>query len=375
MEMSEYVQIVKNVCLQLDIQKPDETVIRNITQYCKNLNIVNLKDEYLDAYELYEFIASKYVESISVQEVDIDHNEYMQSVDNVDEIDKELYNEAKTSTQPLIEWLSNRMPVLTSKSTSILIDSINRNAVQDSESFITNFNFTLATRSNYRLNPNGVVPVRIIPTNVTYIKVGRIILPYNAVTSVHNYTHEITLTFTALQSNGIITNDGTYHIAFTYKACDWNNDLVELTPINEFCKFVPPLRMLDDISIRFNDPYYPVEFPIDRMYPSSFNYLSSDGRINFNSNHNLNDNDVIIVKGLTTLNDNNNASVLSMINNRRGIAITKISDTSISTGIDFSTIVNPDTDSIPLILFYSHMFKFPIEIGYQGMDGDHGDKY
>lgn len=64
-----------------------------------------------------------------------------------------------------------------------------------------------------------------------------------------------------------------------------------------------PINHLDDLSLRFNDPLFPVMFLPDRMQPSSLNYLSSDGRIVFDAPHELDTGDIIIIKGLTTGND------------------------------------------------------------------------
>jgi hypothetical protein len=108
------------------------------------------------------------------------------------------------------------------------------------------------------------------------------------------------------------------------------------------------------------------------MYPIQFNYISSDGRIVFPTPHGLNTNDIVIITGLTTLNDPLNNNILAQINNPRGVKITKINTTIISIGVNFSQIITPDTNSLPLILFYSNMFRFPIEIGYHGKEDDYG---
>jgi hypothetical protein len=189
------------------------------------------------------------------------------------------------------------------------------------------------------------------------------VLPYTAALRASNFTNEITLSFNAIRSNGILAHDNTYHFVFTYTVR--NDSLVELTPINEYCKFSPPLRFVDDLSLRFSDPIVPIEFNVDRMYASSINYLSSDGRITFASAHNLTTGDVVIVRSLTTLDDAKNTNILSRIHSARGMPITVINSTTISIGIDFSLIDQPDTNSKPLVVFYSNTFRFPLEIGYQ----------
>ena len=359
MDAKEYATVIKSICSKLSID-PDDTLIRNVTVHCKKLNYNRLKTKYEVDSERFEFISDSYIKSIKPQSEPFDYREYLRK-----ETEGVKPDPAETkSIQPLTNWIGERMPIVSSKSMSIYVDSRVRNISLSSSSGITDFGFGLVPRQTRAELGDGRIQVRVMPSQITYFKLGKIILPYDVAHRSRNYTSELTLTFTALRGNGIIGREDTYHFVFNYKVCE-NSQLVELTPANEYCKFSPPLRIVDDLSLRFNDPVFPVTFFNDRLRPSQINYLSSDGRIVFDTPHNLDSDDVIIVMGLSTNDDASNANLIATINDPRGIAITKINSTVISTGIDFTAIQSPDTNSKPWILFYSRMFRFPLEIGYQ----------
>jgi hypothetical protein len=363
MDAKAYASVIKEICIQLRIAAPDTNLIRNVTQYCKQLNHAYLKTSHRTEEALYKFISQAYIDSLAAQNQSFDYSEYLRDKSTTD---KAYANQADLSIQPFTNWIGDRMPVLSSKSMSVYIDSRARDISNDRDSApITDFAFTLVPRQSHVRIDSGRIQARIMPSQVTFFKVGQIILPYPAQLRTRNYMTEITLTFTALRSNGIIGNADTYHFAFTYQPMAGNNDLVLLTPVDKYCKFNPPLRLVDDLSMRFNDPILPIGFVPDRIKPSLFNYITTDGRIVFNSQHELSTGSVIVVDGLTTLGDN--VKLLETINDPRGIVITKIDDYIISTGIDFSSIVLPDVQSLPLIRVYSRTFRFPLEIGYQNI--------
>lgn len=365
MDAKDYATIIKTICSNLGDIVPDDTLIRNVTLYCKGLDYSRLKQTYSSKEELQSSIASSYIESIKPQQ-QFDYTEYVRKNDKKDKQSIQAFETATNAMKPLFNWVGDRMPIVSSKAISVYLDSRLRNISDyQSGSQITDFSFSIVPRLTRAEIGDGRIQVRGLPSQITYFKVGRIILPYKSSLRVRNYTNELTLTFTALRSNGIIAREDTYHFAFTYKLVASNNELVELCPVNEYCKFNPPLRSIDDISLRFNDPVYPVSFSQDRMRVSAINYQSSDGRITFDTHHGLNTDDVVIVMGLTTQSDASNFNILSVINDPRGITITKINDNVISTGIDFTKIDSPDINSKPWIFFYSKMFRFPLEIGYQ----------
>lgn len=353
MNNQSYTEVINLIGAQLKVPSKDKTLIRNVIAYVKQLDIRRLSMMYPETADLYKAIAQLYCDSIKPVEK-FDYERHLKA---------KLPKKDNSLTIPLTTWSNEAMPMISVKSMSIYLDSRARNTADSSP---TDFVFMLIPRQTRSILGDGRIQVRDMPARITYFKLGKIILPYGLAARSNNFTKEITLTFTALRDNGIIAHNDTYHFAFTYTVV--NDQLVELTPVDKYCKFSPPLRMVDNLTIRFNDPIYPIAFPIDRLTPASFNYLSSDGRIVFTDNHGLGTGDVIIISGLNTLDNSRNGSLLTRLHNPRGIAITKINDTTISTGIDFTTIASPDTNSLPTLLFYSRMFRFPIEIGHQDID-------
>ena len=365
MDAKEYAAVIKSVCSKLDNLTPDDTLIRNVTLFCRGLNKKHLKEHYKKDEDRHEFIAHSYLESIKLDQP-FDFKEHLRKEEEKLKPTAAALESGKNVVEPLTNWIGDRMPLICSKSLGVYLDSRVRNISNYSaSSHLTDFSFMLVPRQTRAEIGDGRIQVRVMPSQITYFKLGRIVLPYDSTLRQRNYTNELTLTFTALRSNGIIAREDTYHFAFTYEVSSANSNLVTLSPVNKFCKFNPPLNTVDDLSFRFSDPIVPISFTTDRLIPSQINYLSSDGRIVFAVPHNLNDGDVIIVSGLTTQNNAMNSSVLSVINDPRGIQITKINSSIIATGIDFTTIESPDMNSKPWIFFYSRMFRFPMEIGYQ----------
>lgn len=356
MDTQAYATIIKSICARLGNVEPDNTIIRNITQYCKKLDIKQLRKTYSGENDMLLAIVEAYIDHVGGSE-DFDYSEHLhkQASGNAKQIEQR-------SETGLTNWLTERMPVLTSKSMSLYVDSRLRRS-NENESSQTDFGFTLVPRTTKTSLGDGNIQARVMPSQITYFKIGKVLLPYKLDMRGANFTNEITLTFTALRSNGIIGNEDTYHFIFTYAVK--NDHLVELTPANEFCKFSPPLRYIDNISFRMSDPIVPIQFAKDRMYASSINYQSSDGRITFVSPHGLVDGDVVIINGFATNNNAANANMISQINSSRGLVVSVINPNMIAIGIDISTIISPDTNCKPLIIFYSKTFRFQLEIGYQ----------
>ena len=365
MNANDYANVIKIICTQLGDIKPDDILIRNVTLFCKGLDGPRLKKTYPLVEERFKSIAESYIQSIKPQQ-DFDYNEYVRKNQKKDKASLQSNETAKKTFEPLTNWLGERMPIVSSKSISLLLDSRLRNISDySSDRSITDFSFSIVPRLTRADIGDGRIQVRSIPSEITYFKIGKIVIPYNPSHRMRNFTSELTLTFTALRSNGIIAREDTYHFAFSYTPLITNPDLVELKPVNEYCKFSPHLRNIDDMTFRFNDPIYPISFSQDRMRVSEVNYISSDGRLSFDHPHGLETNDIVIVMGLTTHSNASDYNILSQINDPRGIVITKINDNVIATAINFTNITSPDPNSKPWIFFYSKMFRFPLEIGYQ----------
>lgn len=361
MDPKGYAFVIKGICSELRVE-PSDTLVINVRHFCRKRNLKLLRANHINDNDFYQELIAMYIRHI----VGKDRAVEQKLLDDQREAmhQKPQKKDRSSILGPLAQWIDRSM--------HIDIDSINRDVSGDYGLYVTDFRFVLSARNDRAPLGTGIVPARLIPANITYLKIGRIILPYTPAMASLNNNQEITLSFTGLRSNGSIvanlTTNETIHFSFCYTTCAFNNNLIELTPVNKYCKFDPPLTYLDNVSVRWNDPRYPVQFNTDRMVPASLNYLSTDGRITFASPHNLNTNDVVIVNGLTTLNDSTNSSILATVNNPRGIKVTKISDTVISTGINFTNISSPDTNSLPTIIFVSKCFRIPLEIGYQDTD-------
>lgn len=304
---------------------------------------------------LHTHIAKSYIDSLKPPDEDKAFTKQMEKATGV---------VASEPQSLLISWLSSRMATVASKAMHLYIDSRLRQTIDYNSSTIVDFAFSLVPRHQYRGDVgSGQLQLLVSPAKITYLKIGKILLPYPTSYRDRNLTKEITLTFSALRSNGILAREDTYHFTFIYSIV--NDKLVELTPVNEYCKFSTHVPYLEDLTLRFNDPLFPIQFLPDRMRPDTLNYLSSDGRIVFTNHHTLSTGDIIVVEGLTTGNDGENTSILDAINDRRGIVITRINDNVIATNINFTTITAPDASAKPMILFYNRTFRFPLEIGYQ----------
>lgn len=362
MNPSEYATVIKGIATKINIV-PNETLMINVSNFIRNKDIPTIRSRFSNPEDFYQNLIDLYVRYLSKEDIIADQKKID---DRAAALHKKPDKNKKHSSVigPLSQWIDRSM--------HIDIDSINRDVSRDRGSSIIDFGFILSTRNDRAPLGVGIIPSKLIPAEITYMKIGRIILPYSTTLAALNYNQELTLTFTGLRSNGsvianLLTNE-TIHFSFTFTQCTFNSDLVELIPVNKYCKFDPPLTYLDNLSIRWNDPRYPVPFDIDRMKPLSIDYTSTDGQITFPSAHNLNTNDIIIIYGLSTLNDSINTNILNIINNPRGIKITKINNIIISTGIDFTNISSPDISSLPIILFVSKCFRIPLEIGYQDTD-------
>ncbi len=343
--------VVQSICRRMGLDKPTNTIIRNVQQFCNKKILQDIRKEHPDNNEFLLAIVKAYMESIKPQE-DFDYETYSK-------MQIPAVNETISRT-----WLQANAPTDVCKSESIYIDTQFRR-VYNSGLPITNFEFNLVPRGMQSIIGDGNIQTRVMPSQVTYFKLGNITIPYTSTMRTANYMKEITMAFNALSSNGILVNSQTFHFTFTYTVV--SDSLVTLTPINKYCKFSPPLRLLDSISFRLSDPLIPISFTTDRMIAASLNYLSADGRITFDTAHNLTTGDVVIVQGLVTGDNTTDAQVLAQIMNPRGLAITVINPTVIAIGIDFTTITTPDPLSLPMVIFFSKTFRFQMEIGYQDM--------
>lgn len=368
MNTHDYARVIRDVSTKLRIGI-DETLINNITYFCRSRDVNMLKSRYPSAADFYAALTDSYINHI-MQKDDIEnqHHTDMQ-MEARHKKPTELNN---TITQLGVGSKNAKNIWFLSRAMHINIDSVNRNTSRDTGRTIKDFLFVLSDRNDRAMLGSGVVPARIIPANITYLKIGPIAVPYSRVMDTMNISQIITLTFTGLRANGAILSmqegNETIHFNFTITRNVVNPDIAILTPTNKYCKFDPPITYLDDISFRLNDPRYAIPFVMDRATPSNIDYGSNPGLIVFSSPHQLATGDVIRVFGLTTLNDAINSTVLATINDPRGLLVTVVDATSLTIDVDFTSIINPNVSSRPVIVFTSKCFQIPLEIGYQDVD-------
>lgn len=336
MDAKDFATVIKSVCARMGGVDTSRTLIRDVMAYCRGLGMEGLADRYPNKNERLVAIAESYLEHVSQQQA---------PVGGLDDPEESIVRRDAPC-----------------KAFSVMIDSrLRRDGTSASE-----FGFAVVPHTMAARIGSGAIQARDLPAQVQYMRIGRVALPYLASMRALNPGQEILLTFTGLRSNGMLGASDTYHFAFNYKV---KNDIfVELRPVNKYCYFDPPLRYIDDLSLHFSDPLVPIAFPADRMMAAAINYTASDGRITFAQAHGLAAGDIVVVQGLTTLNDAANAALLQSAASERGHAVTVVTPTTISIGVDFSAIVSPDPLSLPLVLFVSRMFRFPIEMGHQGME-------
>ena len=344
MDKEGYSKIIRGVCDYFQIDRPDETIVKNVIAFVKGKNLNYLKQQYKTNDELCDALSMFYIEHINE-----DDSHIKTLTPNIDPITDNFYKNNEHSV-------------------NILIDSRNRNLSNYTYGTSVNeFHFNLVPKSNTSIN-QGSIQVNNDLVNITSFEISnRIILPYKQSLSELNYSQEITLSFINLTANSINSSDGFFHFKFHYETSSFNEDVIIMEPSTCALRyeFNPPLRSLDDLSIRFNDPYYPINFYADRLNVSSVNYVNSDGRFNFDSPHNLSTGDVIVINNFHTLNDSKYNTLLNQIGNKKGVKITVIDDHIISTGINFNNFgSDADSNMKPDILVYSNTFRFPLTINY-----------
>lgn len=330
-------------------------MITNITQFCRNKNLSSIRSQSDSDEAFYEKLTNLYIDHTNTKQRSAFSQESLS-------LDKKIvsYNQGRTTSLPEVRTMH------------IVIDSLNRDISRGNETSIIDFGFVLSSRNDRSLLGSGRVPARLIPADITFLRIDQLRIPFNPAYTLLNTTRELSLTFTGIRSNGAISSslmsNETIHFNFSYQVSAFNDNIIELEPSNKYCRFDPPLTYLDDISIRWSDPRFPIEFDIDRLKASSINYNSIDGRITFAQPHKLVTGDVVIVNGLSA--NTADTSIINVINSQRGHSITRISDTIIAINVNFTLITSPDNASLPMILFLSKCFRIPIEIGFKETDHD-----
>lgn len=370
--------IVNEICKKLDIQV-DKNNARDILTFIKSLNIDNLRHKYDSLEKINQHIIDeyiKYVKNVGQDDFvpyDIIKNEITGGVEDVIPVTikpvKEKKEEKKISE--LVNIPMNKLIDLTRilnfdslvKTSSIYFDTRFQNISNTNR---TRFDFTLV--NNTRVRSRSAVPGSGSLVSLGYIKdvvefeIGSFYIPYSS--SNINYFQEITLTFLGLRTHSYEAGDNaSFHFKFNYTRPTFNTNLAYLTPVIPKFKFPTPITEIDDLSIQFSNNLVPIQFDIDRMKMASAVY-TNPGVINFSQNHNLSNNDIIILSDFTSLNPAQDDVILNQINNPSGLVVTVTSPTQITIPIDLSQISNPNTTQTPMIYFQSKRITFPLQIKY-----------
>lgn len=344
---ADYATVLKHVSSAYKITDINDTMIRNVTMFCKKLSIPSLHEKYPSRTALLKAIADMYLEDIDPTSLPNPPNAQYEAL-----VQAELLAAPSKSAVAKDRW---------GVGVGVFIDSRLRESGNSSGPFV-DFRFVLSPHSPRAAFGSGRINCLHVPQNVTRIKVGRLRLPYDASLRARNFANKITLTLTALRGSGILGREDTHHFVFSISAVEGNPNVVDLVPAHKYCGFNPPISVVDDLTLRFSDPVYPITFPPDRLRPSLVNYNSADGKISFEAPHGLSTGDVVIVLGLATGNDSANKDLLDRVNDPRGVIITEIDTYTIAIGVNLSKIVNADNTSLPWVLLCNRAFCFNMEI-------------
>lgn len=369
--------IINEICKKLKIQV-DKNNSRDIIVFIKSLDMTILKRKYNNnKKEIGDHIIKAYldfVQNIGHDEFvpyNIIKNNYTGAVEDVIPVNiKKIKTESKLESQ-LANIPINKLIDLTRilnfdslvKTSSIYFDTRFQNVSNTNR---TRFDFTLV--NNTRVRSRSAVPGSGSLVSLGFIKdivefeIGSFYIPYN--TSNINYFQELTLTFLGLKTHGYEAGDNaSFHFKFNYTRPSFNTNLAYLTPVISKFKFPTPITEIDDLSIQFSNQLVPISFDIDRLRMLNASY-ANPGVINFSQNHNLVNNDIIIISDFTTLTPGQDDVILNQINDPNGLVITVTSPTQITIPIDLSLIVQPDTNQTPMIYFQSKRITFPLQIKY-----------
>lgn len=245
------------------------------------------------------------------------------------------------------------------RKTHILVDTRYRNVsgIQSNK-----FVFNLVQNNNNSLNP-GSGDLSIGGKNIKSIikmEVPSFNIPF--VNVADNFYKKITMTINELKTDSFgAYENSNFHFMFSYESLGL---LLKLTPDNNgLYTFKYPINP-KSLSFSFGSPFVPISFDLDRMYALDLDYLSNNGVITFNQQHNLGSGDIVYITGFSTLNNTDNINIIATINRLEGHIITVESATSISINVDFTSIINPDPTNTPFIYFGSKRIIFPLILTY-----------
>jgi hypothetical protein len=243
------------------------------------------------------------------------------------------------------------------RDSNILIDSRYQNLANKNKSRLS---FTIVNETKTKIPGSGIITSSGIIKDVVEIEVFPFSIPY--MSAADNYYKKITLSILELASVSFDAyEDSQFH--FMFKA-EKNNNLIDLTPINNIFRFSKPISKLSDFTLRFGSPLTPITFDNDRLSSSSIDYTSNPAVISFSEEHNLTTDDIIYITDFNTNDPAKDLAIINSINSPNGHICTRTSPTKISINIDMNIVTSPNTNLSISVYFGSKRIMLPMRIRY-----------
>lgn len=152
----------------------------------------------------------------------------------------------------------------------------------------------------------------------------------------YNFYNRITLFIEEINTQAVMSSENTrYHWNFDTEIV--GNRLL-LTPVRRKMIFKDPIRFLNQTTFTLRSPFQLIPFCKDRM-PATSTPGTNPALFTTAEPHCLTSNDLIYFVGVNT----GDATISSLLNDDRGLQITKINGTQFTVPVDFTTIAVPIT--------------------------------
>ena len=243
------------------------------------------------------------------------------------------------------------------RDSNILLDSRYQNV---SNSDKTKMEFTIMNNSKLKVPGSGIITSIAPMRDILEIEIFPFSIPYSS--NADNYYNKITLSILELASISIDSyEDCQFHFMFTAVK---NKNLIDLIPVNSTFRFFKSITNINNLTLRFGTPLYPISFDSDRLYTESIDYTTNPCNITFNQEHNLISGDLIYINDFTSLNPAIDLNIINTFNDSNGYLCTRLSSTQISINVDATQVQYPDPNLSINVYFGSKRILLPLRIRY-----------
>lgn len=243
------------------------------------------------------------------------------------------------------------------RDSNILLDSRYQNI---SNSDKTQIQFTIMNNSKLKVPGSGIITSLAPMRDILEIEIYPFSIPYSS--NADNYYHKITLSILELASISIDSYENCqFHFMFTATN---NKNLIDLVPVNSIFRFYKPITNINNLTLRFGTPLFPISFDSDRLYTSFIDYSTNPCTITFAQSHNLISGDLVYIDDFTTLNTAIDLNIINTFNDSNGYLCTRLSDTTISINVDATQVKYPDPMLSINIYFGSKRILLPLKMRY-----------